>query len=96
MAALAAETAQPIPRPTTGTGLRRPADEDKFFGEFLAILLGFFCNSQFLNSQFLGPGCAPEEFRLTPFGSPQTYRIGSPYFNAGVDRLSSVFLIFSL
>ena len=37
MAALAAETAQPIP-PTTGTGLRRPADKVKFFGNFSRFL----------------------------------------------------------
>jgi len=92
MAALAAETAQPIP-PATGIGLRRPADEVEFFGNF-SRFLGFPAIHQFPNFSIPRlPRCASEEFRLTPFGSQQTYRMGSPYLNAGVDRLSSIFLI---
>ena len=68
--------------PGVGLPVPRPADEAEFFEEFFAILgiPGQFSVCQFLKSSARQ---GTEEFGLTPFGSQQTYRIESPYFNTG-------------
>ncbi len=60
----------PVPRPA----VRPEASEDRRSQISFLVLLFAILRSR---------GARQEEFGPTPFGSPQTYRIESPYFNTG-------------